>query len=483
MLKQKIIALAAAITCMTGTVEAQTYSYKHNIDITAGGGLQSSQFDPSKGDHNAKFGWVINGNYRRQLNEHWGVGAGIGVGFYKSKASYDTLMVSNMVVDEENGREYERKTGFDNWVEAQRMIELEIPVAAYYLTPVNEKWTFMADAGIKLMIPLWNKYKSVDGYYETTGYFEDYTNIEYSDLPQHNFQKYYDESGKADIKPIAGAGFVDAGMLYDLKHDRQLYLGLYFSYTFTNLAKKSSSHLYDGKDYIGVVSSDEVDKNHLIAAGIKVGMTLGRPKKTAVADSLFAPADTVFTKPDTVFAPADTVVIHVVDSSAIKLAQRQKVEQDSLKLVLEQTRLEQNKLIQQQDSLQAALKKESADKAKLEAAIKWLNTNLRVNFDKSQAVVEPNEHNDKHIAVLAEYIKNYPNKIITVTGHTCNLGQEATNVKLGLKRAEAMKQELISAGIPEQNIKTKSMGSKKPIVPNTTEKNRKKNRRVEISVE
>lgn len=318
----------------------------------------------------------------------------------------------------------------------------------------------------------------------------------YANLPQHRLTTYDYFCGSSDIRDVTGAGFVDAGMLYDLKHDRKLYMGAFFSYTFTNLAEKNDDPLFNGKKYVGVVSSDNVDKTHLMSVGLKLGITFGRPRRKDTVrvdtiltvlqqvDTVVLQPDTAVVKPVTVESKPDTVVVKevVVDSAAIKLAEQQKRQLDSMRVAEEQARMERERMEREQAELKTKQERELAERERIEQELKWLNTNLKVNFDKGKAVVEENEENNKHIAVLVEYIQNHPDKSIIVTGHTCNLGKEVNNVKLGLKRAEAMKQKLMEAGIPATNIGTQSMGSKQPLVPNTTEANRRINRRVELTI-
>ncbi len=471
MFKKRFLGIVASLAL---TIPSSAYdAYKNNIDITFGGGLQSNQINPDEGGKNSpRFGWLFNANYRHMFNEHWGLGTGLGLGYYKSKAKYKNLLISNDLVHPHNGQPYENKAQFNDWVEAQRLMDLEIPLAVYYMTPVNDKWNFIADLGGKVMIPIWNRYHTNEGELEIRGFFEEYTNIEYHDLPIHGFTKYQNFYGESDIKPVTGAAFADAGMMYKLKKNRSLYLGVYFSYSFLNLSEKHEEKLFNGKDYTGVVSSNLVDKTYLMSTGIKVGLSFGYPKIKEDTIAVEEPT-AVYPYCDPELQPEQiTKEPSEVDLEAERLAKLQKMREDSLRMELEKTRLEKERL-----------EKEIAQMEKVKTSIKWLNTHLKVNFDKNKAVVEPNKDNDEHIRVLSEYISDNPDKIIIVTGHTCNLGKEDYNVKLGMRRAEAMKEVMMEAGIPEKNIKLDSKGSKEPVAPNDNEVNRRKNRRVVLSIE
>lgn len=71
---------------------------------------------------------------------------------------------------------------------------------------------------------------------------------------------------------------------------------------------------------------------------------------------------------------------------------------------------------------------------------------------------------------------------IELHGHTCSLGSRAYNKGLGLRRAESVRQFLISRGIKESRISVKSFGEESPKYTNMTDAGRSLNRRVEIIV-
>lgn len=75
--------------------------------------------------------------------------------------------------------------------------------------------------------------------------------------------------------------------------------------------------------------------------------------------------------------------------------------------------------------------------------------------------------------------QGYANKI-TLTGHTCNIGTEAYNMKLSTRRAESVKKYLVDQGhIPQNDIVAIGKGERDPIYPNTPA-TRYKNRRVDL---
>jgi len=80
-------------------------------------------------------------------------------------------------------------------------------------------------------------------------------------------------------------------------------------------------------------------------------------------------------------------------------------------------------------------------------------------------------------------IKGNPDSNITVEGHTDSQGQRQYNMDLGQKRAQAVRDQLVSRGVASDRIKAVGVGPDRPIANNTTAEGRANNRRVEIIVE
>lgn len=71
---------------------------------------------------------------------------------------------------------------------------------------------------------------------------------------------------------------------------------------------------------------------------------------------------------------------------------------------------------------------------------------------------------------------------VTIEGHTDNTGNPALNQTLSLERAYAVRDYIVQKGISKEQIETKGYGETRPVLPNTTDENRQKNRRVEFKV-
>ena len=71
---------------------------------------------------------------------------------------------------------------------------------------------------------------------------------------------------------------------------------------------------------------------------------------------------------------------------------------------------------------------------------------------------------------------------IQVIGHTDRVGRQEANDELSIRRAGTVRDILIAAGIPGDQIETAGRGERDPLVPTAEEVAEARNRRVEISV-
>lgn len=73
-----------------------------------------------------------------------------------------------------------------------------------------------------------------------------------------------------------------------------------------------------------------------------------------------------------------------------------------------------------------------------------------------------------------------PETTFQVVGHTDDIGGEELNMKLSQERAESVKNWLIQHGIDGSRLEPIGKGMNEPLVPNTNDENRQRNRRVEF---
>jgi outer membrane protein OmpA-like peptidoglycan-associated protein len=103
---------------------------------------------------------------------------------------------------------------------------------------------------------------------------------------------------------------------------------------------------------------------------------------------------------------------------------------------------------------------------------------VRFDFDKSN-IKPQNRDILNRIAGILMALKGYT---IAVYGYTDDVGTQAYNLKLSQRRAEAVRDFLVNAGISPKIISTKGFGKADPRVPGNSEQARAANRRVEIGI-
>ena len=101
-------------------------------------------------------------------------------------------------------------------------------------------------------------------------------------------------------------------------------------------------------------------------------------------------------------------------------------------------------------------------------------------FDSGKADLKTEAR--KSLEKMASIMKKYPENVLSVNGYTDNTGSKEINEVLSEKRAKAVKEQLVLAGLSESVIATHGMGPSNPISDNSSLVGRKQNRRVEIEI-
>lgn len=101
-----------------------------------------------------------------------------------------------------------------------------------------------------------------------------------------------------------------------------------------------------------------------------------------------------------------------------------------------------------------------------------------VNFDFDKAVIRPQDYAklDQDIDAL----KAWGDVDVEVAGHTCSIGTEEYNLGLSQRRAEAVRNYLVSKGVPADRLTVRGYGESRPVASNATREGRAQNRRVEL---
>jgi outer membrane protein OmpA-like peptidoglycan-associated protein len=103
-----------------------------------------------------------------------------------------------------------------------------------------------------------------------------------------------------------------------------------------------------------------------------------------------------------------------------------------------------------------------------------------ISFDTGRADIKPNLRPvlDRFSATLVENQAT----VVTIVGHTDNTGSDTLNDPLSRQRAIRTRDYLSARGVSPSRFSVEGRGSHEPLVANTTDANRARNRRVEIYV-
>lgn len=101
-------------------------------------------------------------------------------------------------------------------------------------------------------------------------------------------------------------------------------------------------------------------------------------------------------------------------------------------------------------------------------------------FETDKHEIQP--RSETELQRVVSFLEQNPEVRIEVAGHTDDVGNASYNQQLSEKRAQAVHQWLIKAGISPDRLRAKGYGQSQPQVPNTSDENRQQNRRIEFKV-
>jgi len=452
-MKKTIIIGLSLIAC----IFAQAQEPAQYIHFNIGGGAHNLSYNMPNGTQTGKAGFTLNGAYSYFFTPNWGVQAGLGIQSFgaTSKLNYFTAAPD---IDSD-GDAFEFRTQYTNWEEKQNVLFIEIPLAAQYRYAINDKFGLIGSLGAKMSLPVYSKYKTFAGQIRTTGYYEQW-NVELSDLPEEGYQTYTNSfSDKLSLKP-AFMGLVDLGGLYRLTHNMELYVGGYLNYGLNSVNKPDTKLILqrDGV-YNGIFASNQVTAIKPVSFGLKVGLyfQLGKQKPEIKVIEAVEPVLPVITpEPE---QPQDSVL--VIEETPV-IVDVPKVEEKAPVIVVPpKTEVKKPKPV---DNFKAA---------------QAMASSIKIRFDMNSCQPISKVDNEK-LKSLVKYLKANPKANLQIIGHTCDTGTRRNNMKLGTQRAIEIQQRLIKLGAQRAQLVPLSKAYDEPLVPNTTEANRTKNRRVEF---
>lgn len=139
----------------------------------------------------------------------------------------------------------------------------------------------------------------------------------------------------------------------------------------------------------------------------------------------------------------------------------------------------------QRDKILLQARTAEADRLRSELNAKQTDRGLTISlgdvlFDTGKSQLKPG--GVREVKKLAQFLREYPQRSVSIEGFTDSQGSEEYNLSLSERRADAVKTELIDSGIDSQRITSKGYGETYPVADNNTSAGRQMNRRVEIVV-
>lgn len=438
--------LALTITAVVSSVNAQQ---GHYFAGSIGGGVHNLNYNlGSKGGTTPGLGLSLGAGWQWFFSENFGVGVGLTYNTLKTTGKLNFTQSGEKLSDPDNGLTYNSTVVFSSLKEIDRQSVADIPLSLYYQRPLSQRLKLLAGINLFYTAVLSQRFSTKGGYVSTGKYFPDY-DLDYSGLDdkRHGIVTESDFSGDTKLKTSQFGTGAELMLCYALGTERnvELTFGVYGAYRFTNQKQGAVSDVYDDKrlEYNGITQSNIADKVSSSNFGGSVGLRFrigGHHKeKTPKPEPAPEPIVQIDTVAQSVPEPEPQVVEYTPE------------QRDSIAVVYDREELAEE--LEEIPPIEMKMNSTGGDPVKEDKYDKMVNA-----------------------------LKSHPDRVVLIIGHTCDLGSLETNKRLGLQRAEAVKAELVKRGVNPAQIRTESRWYKEPLVPNTSEENRKKNRRVEIKV-
>jgi len=534
------IFLAVGIFAAIQTASAQ----EKGLHLTLGGGLGKTSFayDLDGGRNRGGVGYGGTLGLQYFFNYHWGISLAGELFVYNTQSVYDQVnsyvkkdegtyqgkeFVFANIVDNEGGLYDRYNVRLQKWRENQKTLFFELPLMGMYQTKFGkqEKAGLYFGLGVKLQIPVSSTFSRYDGVIQTSGHLirhqdGDPTNIWFGepglsqDFEEHGFgvndfkredqRSWSGNSGKNSLK-MGFSAVAEFGFLFTLSRRVDLTLGVVADYGFVNISKQNDklltltdatpqdgSYIGSNINYVGVINSEEAPKVNpwsvrgKVGLRIKLGKLKEREEEKEEEEEDKSPSskrgpDTIFVYPVIVYMqPTDSMIQQAITAGGGNPNGAYFYNPNNGggnpygnnpygnnpyggnpggggPYGRNPYGYMGNGTITEDDRV-------------------MLHEPIYFDLDKSFL-------RQKSVEVLnrkVEYMRQNPHTMITIIGHTCDIGNENHNNALSYNRADAARQYLIQKGIDARRITIMSLGQRNPTHPNDSEENRALNRRVDF---
>ena len=427
-MKKSKIFLAGLISFVISGVSAQS---GYEFSFYGGSGLSALRYDIAVGKMSPAFGGHLGMGYHLFLSPSWSVETGMGLALYNNVFRLNNFKTNYMTTDPDDVL-FEFRVNMSDYEEKRRAVMFQIPLMLQY--HFGKKNAYYVAFGGKIGLPLKATYECSGVVFNNSGYYEE-EDYEYDSQQFLGLGEYYGKasSGNLNFKTTVFAS-AETGCKWKLNKHLWLYTGVYLDYGITNSQ-------YTQPDVFESITDKKITA---VAAGVKLRLTINTqkppPKKAPPRTTSTRPASST-TRPAT--TPASTTAV----------------------------------LPEKEQEPSGTPAKEEAPQEEIASQKALLWSVKEYQLSESDITDKQKQELDIIISMLQQDVDSK----FYIYGHSCDLGTSAFNDRLCLQRAEKVKAYMLSKGIDESRILgVASKRDAEPLVPNTSEENRKINRRVEI---
>jgi outer membrane protein OmpA-like peptidoglycan-associated protein len=166
---------------------------------------------------------------------------------------------------------------------------------------------------------------------------------------------------------------------------------------------------------------------------------------------------------------------------ALMEQQKAQAESEKARLAADESERQKQEAIRQKEEMRARLLRQLNQVLETRDTDRGLVVNMPdVLFDSGQFTLKPAAR--ERLARISGIVLAYPDLKLEIEGHTDSIGTDDFNQRLSEKRANSVRDYLMNANVPGENVVSRGYGKTRPVADNKTAAGRQLNRRVEMVV-
>lgn len=482
---------------------------RHIFSYYLGGGLSTFQFNPNVGTHKNGYGFTTGFDYSYFWNNTLGLNLGFSFDRFTSSFSLNNLETSTPAIDGDLDNDgipepFNLLVAYNGFKEKQSAYYIGIPIQMRFRKEISSGTTIIGGIGPKLSFAVNSKSQITDGSYVVRGFYPQHGST--AILPVGPGFGEFTPRNSNSMNVNFGASFAaDFYVAFKINQVYSFYTGPYFEYQMNNGHGDKDKPLvrYEVKSQVSaqsvyqpVMNSNAIDKYNRVAAGLKIGLffdtggyknrKVSKQKEQAQmeAQRLNEQLNRLNELRKQFIADSISNALKLAELNRLAAELRAREVADSISNALrlaELARLAEAKRIQDSiaNAKEVAVIMDIKTKTLSEEELALLK--LPIIFQKGSA--EITDQSKINANRIGEMLALHPDLLLAITGHTCDLGDDKVNYRLGLRRAQTLFREFTQAGVIATQVSTFSKGELEPLYPNINEENRRKNRRVVVVIE